>query len=196
MDFRLQAFKEEILSYTDQLSEEEWDEFQARLRPVSFKKGQDVFPVSEVCKKALFTVEGILASEFQTKEGSFITRFFKSKDLCSNIVSLFSQQLAHDRVFAITPVEGILIPYDLLLDHYLNSNTVGLYFRKRILETLLTDKNFMSMKTIPGVEPKLSFLHENYPEVILEAPWKHIANFMGVTPAWLSRVLKKRDAAR
>lgn len=196
MDFRLHAFKEEVFRYFDPLSEQEWSEFQSYLTPISFKKGADVFPVSEVCKKVLFIVNGILASEFQAKEELVITRFFKTNDLCSNIVSLFNEKLANDRVFAISSVEGVLIPYELLMKYYLHSNTLGMYFRKRLLETLLADKHFMSIKTISGVQPKLTFLQENYPEVILDAPWKYIANFMGVTPAWLSRTLKKRETVK
>jgi len=196
MDFRLHAFREEVFNYCDPLSEQEWSEFQSRLTPITFKKGEDVFPVSEVCKKVLFIVKGILASEFQAKEELVITRFFKKKDLCSNIVSLLNEELSNDRVFAISNVEGVLIPYELLTKYYMHSDTLGLYFRKRLLETLLADKHFMSMKTISGVQPKLTFLQENYPEVILDAPWKYIANFMGVTPAWLSRTLKKRETVK
>ncbi|MEM6817094.1 MAG: hypothetical protein AAF600_22330, partial [Bacteroidota bacterium] len=59
-------------------------------------------------------------------------------------------------------------------------------------EILLEDKQFMSMKTVSGLKPKLTFLQEDYPEVILDAPWKYIANFMGVTPEWLSRNLQKK----
>ncbi|MEM8929125.1 MAG: hypothetical protein AAGC45_13065 [Bacteroidota bacterium] len=193
MDTRLLAFKEEVFTYTNNLPEQDWNSFQLNLTPVSYKKGMDVFPVSQVCKKVLFITEGLLASEFHTKEERIITRFFKPKDLCSNIVSLFNQQLANDRLFALTHVEGILIPYELLMENYLYSSTLGLYFRRRVLETLLIDKYFMSTKSVSGVKPKLTFLQENYPEVILHTPWKYIANFMGVTPAWLSRVLKKRE---
>ena len=196
MDFRLHTFREEVLSYFDHLSEQELSEFQSRLIPISFKKGEDVFPVSEVCRKVLFISKGILASEFQANEKLVITRFFKAKDLCSNIVSLFNKRLANDRVFAITNVEGVLIPDEVLMKYYMHSNTVGIYFRKRLLETLLADKHFMSIKTISGVQPKLTFLQENYPEVILDAPWKYIANFMGVTPAWLSRTLKRRGIVK
>ncbi len=193
MDTRFLIFKEEVFTHADNLSEQDWLSFESGLTPVSYKKGEDVFPVSEVCKKVLFINEGILASEFHTDGECTINRFFRSKDLCSNIVSLFTGQLACDRLFAITDVQGILIPYELLMENYLYSNTLGIYFRRRVLETLLADKHFMSIKTISGVRPKLAFLQENYPEVILRSPWKYIANFMGVTPSWLSRILKKRE---
>ncbi|MEM8568132.1 MAG: hypothetical protein AAGF85_16845 [Bacteroidota bacterium] len=192
MDIRLDTLKKEMSLYLDHFQEQDWDVFEDRLSPVSYKKGDTVFPASEICKKVLFIVNGILASEYQAKEDLTITRFFKSKGLCSNIVSLFNQQLANDRIFAITNVEGVLIPYELMLENYLYSNGIGIYFRKRLLEILLEDKQFMSMKTVSGLKPKLTFLQEDYPEVILDAPWKYIANFMGVTPEWLSRNLQKK----
>ncbi|MEM9329099.1 MAG: hypothetical protein AAGA85_25775, partial [Bacteroidota bacterium] len=81
-------------------------------------------------------------------------------------------------------------------EHYLYSDGIGLYFRKKMIEILLEDKEFMTIKTLSGVQGKLAFLQENYPEVILETPWKYIANFMGVTPAWLSRTLKKKEVRK
>ncbi|MEM9328888.1 MAG: hypothetical protein AAGA85_24705 [Bacteroidota bacterium] len=178
------------------LKEAEWDAFQTRLTPVSFKKGEDVFPATEICNKVLFITHGVLASEYHFNNDLTITRFFKSKGHCSNIISLFQQKVAHDRIFAITNVEGVIVPVDLWQEHYLYSDGIGLYFRKKMIEILLEDKEFMTIKTLSGVQGKLAFLQENYPEVILETPWKYIANFMGVTPAWLSRTLKKKEVRK
>lgn len=192
MDHRLHAFKTEVLQYTDILSEDDWHFFQLQLKPVSYLKGEEVFSRTEVCKMVLFISEGLLASEFHTEEEYIINRFFKPNDLCANLVSLLTEQLANDRLFAVTNVAGVLIPYQLMMENYLHSTSIGIYFRKKVLETMLADKHFMSVKTISGVEPKLTFLQENYPEVILHTPWKYIASFMGVTPSWLSRKLKQQ----
>ncbi|MEM6725026.1 MAG: hypothetical protein AAF598_13390 [Bacteroidota bacterium] len=192
MNTSLSLLKEEIFTSTDQVSAEEWHTFQLLLTPTSYLKGEDVFPITNICKAVFFLSKGILASEYQTDEEFIINRFFRPKDLCSNLVSLLTGELANDRLFAVTNVEGVLIPANLLLDNYFHSDTIGLYFREKVLATLLADKHFMSIKTLSGVKPKLTFLQENYPEVILNTPWKHIANFMGITPSWLSRILKQQ----
>ena len=187
----LLAFKKEVLRYYPKLSEEEWNAFQHLIVPMIYKKGAVIFPQTEVCKQVLFITEGLTASEYHSATASSITRFFKSNGLCTNVLSLFYEAVNDDRVFAITQVKGILIPKDVFLEYYLHSEGIGLYFRQRLLEVIIEDKKFITTKTIGGVKAQLSFLQEEYPEVILETPWKYIANFMGVTPAWLSRVLKK-----
>ncbi|MEM1260210.1 MAG: hypothetical protein AAGH81_16925, partial [Bacteroidota bacterium] len=71
------------------------------------------------------------------------------------------------------------------------SNGIGLYFRKRLLENLLEDKMFISIKAM-GIDSKLDFLYSHYPEIINNVSWKKIARFLGITPQWLSKKLNDR----
>lgn len=191
MDNILPTFKQEILSSCPKLSGEEWDGLKQQLTPIIYKKGATIFPVTQVCKHVLYIDKGIAASENQAKEDFVINRFFKPKDLCSNLESLTYDTFSDDRLFAITPIEGILIPKQVFLAHYYYTENIGVYLRKKILETLLEDKRFISIKTNSDVQSQLAFLQNHYPEVLLETPWKYIAQYIGVTPEWLSRVLKK-----
>ena len=193
MDNYIDAFKEEVIAHSPKLSEEEWHSFAEKLTPVTFKKGETIFPYTEVCKHVLFLYKGLAASEYQKNHEIGINRFFKPLSLCTNLVSLITEKIFSDRLFAITEVQGVLIPYKPFFEHFLHSEGIGIYIRKKVLEVLVEDKQLISIKTGSGVKPMLSFLKENYPEVILEAPWKYIASFMGVTPAWLSRTLKKKE---
>ncbi|MEO0527275.1 MAG: hypothetical protein AAFZ89_08620 [Bacteroidota bacterium] len=185
------AFKKEIIAYYPDLSESEWEIFRAQLKPKMYKKGTTIFSQATVCKHVLFVSEGIVASEYQTTEDQVINRFFNAKALCSNVESLMSGTLNNDRMFAITNVLGVLIPKSTFIQYYLHSDRIGLYFRMKLLDIIREDKQFISMKTNSRIETQLTFLQENYPDIILETPWKYIASFIGVTPAWLSRKLKE-----
>ena len=191
MDEILQVFRKEILIYYPNLTKIEWDNLAQQLVVATYKKGATIFPTTEVCKQILFISKGIVASEYQAVEDFVISRFFKSKGLCTNIISLTGDQLSDDRLFAITAVQGVLIPKEVFLKFYLYSDKLGLYFRNKLIEIIVEDKRFISIKTNSSVQTQLTFLQNHYPEVVLESPWKYIASFMGVTPAWLSRVLKK-----
>ena len=192
MQDSLNALYQEMIRYSPDLTLQEWTEFKKDLKPTQIKKGNVIFPRTKICHEVLFIVEGIAASEHFDGQENIINRFFSSRNLCTNVVSFLIQELDGDQLFAVTNLNGILIPYDQFHTCYLTSNGIGLYFRKKLLENLIEAKKFVSMKTLSGVEAKLQFLQENYPEILLEAPWKHIASFMGVTPAWLSRNLKKK----
>ncbi|MEM9000265.1 MAG: hypothetical protein AAGB24_08370 [Bacteroidota bacterium] len=193
MDAQLAVLKADIEQYCPKLTEAEWRTFQNKLTPVSYKKGVIVFPSNKVCKHILFVSNGILASEYHNQNKLVISRFFAEKGLCSNLVSLLNEEECNDQLVTMTSVQGVLIPYQVFLESYLYSDGISLYFRKKLLNVLLEDKHFVSAKTISDVKYQLAFLQEHYPTILLEVPWKHIANFIGVTPAWLSRTLKKKE---
>ncbi len=187
----LLAFRQEIISYYPNLSDSEWNDFQTPLKAMTYKKGDTIFPTDQVCKYILFIANGIVAAEDQSTDTLVISRFFQSKGLCTKVESILNNQRYNDRMFAVTQVQGVLIPKDLFLNLYLHNHHIGIYFRKKLLEIIVEDKQFISIKTNSSIKAQLAFLQEHYPEVVLETPWKYIADFMGVTPSWLSRVLKK-----
>ncbi|MEM0932882.1 MAG: hypothetical protein AAF575_04290 [Bacteroidota bacterium] len=184
-------FKRELDKYVEQPFEEEWKEFKRHIKQVSFKKGSIIFPHSKICVDMLFISKGIVITEYFNENEQTITRFFKSKNLCSNISSFLTRSIVNDVVSAVTDTEGILIPHALFNNSYLYSDGIGVYFRKRLLENLLEDKMFISIKAM-GIDSKLDFLYSQYPEIINEVSWRKIANFFGVTPQWLSKKLNRR----
>ena len=141
----------------------------------------------------LFITKGIVVTEYFNSKEQTITRFFRSKNLCSNISSFLTRSTVNDVVTAVTQTEGVFIPQRLFNESYLYSKGIGLYFRKRLMENLLEDKMFISIKAM-GIDSKLDFLYSQYPEIINEVSWKKIANFLGVTPQWLSKKLNHRNS--
>ncbi|MEM7551300.1 MAG: Crp/Fnr family transcriptional regulator [Bacteroidota bacterium] len=185
--------KNEIFKYEISLSQDEWESFESELSTVCFEKGDSIFASTEICKDLFFVSKGIVASSYDNENEHVINRFFSPNDICSNIVSLVKQTFTNDNIVAITRTEGVLIPSELFLESYLHSNSLGLFFRKRLLEVLLEDKMFISIKTMTGVEAKMNFLRDQYPEIYLNVPWKYIAEFIGVTPEWLSRYINRKQ---
>lgn len=188
---QIDFFKRELNKYIDVPFEEEWIEFRRHLKCIAYNSGDIIFQHSKICFDMLFITTGIAVTEYFNESEQTITRFFKSKNLCSNISSFLTKGVVNDVVSAVTDVKGILIPKKLFDESYLYSNGIGLYFRKRLLENLLEDKMFISIKAM-GVDSKLDFLYNEYPEIIKNVSWKNIASFLGVTPEWLCKKIKKR----
>ena len=193
MDVQLATFKKDIEHYYPGLTDDEWDAIKCKLTSVAFKKEEVVFPGNRLCRYVLFVSAGILASEYQQGSKLIISRFFRKNDLCTNVVSFLKEKKCSDQLFTNTEAHGVLIPRQVFMQYYLHSGGKGLYFRKKILNIVLEDKQFVSIKTISNTKHQLTFLQEYYPEVLLEVPWKHIANFIGVSAPWLSRILKKKE---
>ena len=193
MDVQLATFKKDIEHYYPGLTDDEWDAIKCKLTSVAFKKEEVVFPSSRICRYILFVSEGILASEYQPGSKTVISRFFGKNDLCTNMVSFLEEKKCSDQLFTATKAHGVLIPRQVFIQYYLHSGGIGVYFRKKLLNILLEAKQFVSIKTISDAKHQIAFLQEYYPEVLLEVPWKHIANFIGVSAPWLSRILKKKE---
>lgn len=185
-------FKLEIEKFTKKLTDNEWSEFSAQCKIKYATKRKIIFRQTEVCKEILYITDGILASEYFNEDKLVITRFFKSGNFCTNILSAASYSLHSDNIVAITDVVFIIIPVKIFIDLYLYSDTIGVFFRKKILENTIENKNFITIKTISDTEIKYQFLENNYPEVIKNIPSKYVAAFLGITAEALSRFLNKR----
>ncbi|MEM8615029.1 MAG: hypothetical protein AAGF93_23695 [Cyanobacteria bacterium P01_H01_bin.105] len=189
----ISVLKDDIDSYGLHIQEDEWTCIKKITSEFAFVKKSVIFSQAFVCDKIFFITEGIAASEQTLAEGvSPIARFFSRGQFCSNITSALTQAYANDTLIAITDIKGISMPMEFFLNEYHTGNKFGEYLRKKILETLLFDKEIMCAKTVLNTEYRYRFLEECQPEVIQLVPDKDIARFMGVTPQGLCRFLKKR----
>ncbi len=191
----LDVLKQEINSYQIRLMDAHWQEYATHFSERAFKKRDDIFKQTEVCRSILYITEGIAASQYIDDGETVITRFFRKGNFCANLISAAYSTLGSDNVIAITDVKGICMPFRLFQELYFHSNTLGLFIRKKMLENNIEAKNFISIKTISNIEKKYHFMEEHYPEIIRNTPSKYIANFFGITPEWLSRFLKNRMSA-
>lgn len=194
MDLIFEAFLNDIRFHSNNLQSEEILKISSKCETVTYKKNETIFSSTKVCRQLFFITDGIAASEYINEDKAVISRFFTPNTICSNIKSLAEEVVHTDRLLAVTDMTGVLIPQDMFSKTYfVGTCNMGLYFRKKMMMALLADKDFISIKTLAGVEYQLSFLQRNYPEIILNVPWKYIASFMGVSPSWLCRTLKKKS---
>lgn len=74
---------------------------------------------------------------------------------------------------------------------YLNTSKNGILIQEHGIKTLL-DKNKLRANLISFTSLEmLVHLHENYPQILQQVPSKYIANFLGITPQWLSKLKHK-----
>ncbi|MEM6265248.1 MAG: cyclic nucleotide-binding domain-containing protein [Bacteroidota bacterium] len=184
--------KQEINSYGVAVSEEELHHLSSLIELKTAKKKDIIFRQTEPCNHVIYLIDGITASIYTYKNKEVITRFFQKGNFSTNIVSAVSQRVASDYLIAITNIEYLLIPFDLFLDLYLHSHTIGLFIRKKIIENSIENKKFTTIKTITETNIKYQFLTEHYPQVIRETPAKYIAKFLGLTPEGYSRFLSNK----
>ncbi|MEO1088851.1 MAG: hypothetical protein AAFY88_31875, partial [Acidobacteriota bacterium] len=126
----------------------------------------------------------------------FVYRFFEPGHFCTTITSAWNQLPIGDAIDAVTAVRGLLIPFDGWRRHYGRPGPLGDYFRQKLIETMLFDKEVILAKTFNRTESAYAFLETHQPDVIRKVPQRIIAQFLGMTPEGLSRFLRVRRAAR
>lgn len=171
------------------ISEAEWQAFSSHLLPQTSKKRSTIFRQTETCKYVIYLTQGVTASIYNYDDKEIVTRFFQEGNFSTNIVSAVLKDVASDNLIAITDVEYILIPFELFIDLFLYSNTIGIFIRKKIIAHSLENKNFTTIKTIPDTRIKYQFMLDHYPQIMKRTPAKFIAKFLGMTPEGYSRFL-------
>ena len=75
-------------------------------------------------------------------------------------------------------------------NHYLqtslNARLIQEYGIKTLLEKNTLRANLISLNSLE----MLKYLHKNYPQILQQIPSKYVANFLGITPQWLSKLKK------
>jgi len=175
------------------LADGAWARLRAECSPVAYPRRAEIFPIGVIPRHILFVASGVTAATFLGEDGSvFIYRFFEPGHLCTAITSAWHQEPTSDEVIAVTEVRGILIPLESWRRHYSRDGTLGDYFRQKLMETLLFDKEVILTKTSNRTEAAYSLLEARQPEVLRQVPQKLVAQFLGLTPEGLSRFLRNR----
>jgi len=167
-----------------------------RLARVEEPAGAVVLTQARVADRVLFLTEGIAASEQTWSDGkTTIARFFEPSDLCTNVSSAWTGDIASDDLLAITDIKGLSIPLSYFMNEFLYGGVFGTYLRHRMLEAHLFAKELVCAKTSGRTETRCRFLETHHRTVLDRAPRKDIARFLGITPEGLSRFFRNRTLA-
>ncbi|MEL7102550.1 MAG: Crp/Fnr family transcriptional regulator [Pseudomonadota bacterium] len=187
----ISVFKEHVTARGYHLSDAAWKCICPQLKPVSASRGDVLLDSAQVTQHVYFVCHGIAASIQNTSDGGEqIARFFERGHLCSNLTSVWHQEVSSDTLVAMSAFAGVSIPFALFHDEFMSDAPLSLYWREMVFQTLVFDKDLICAKTIRDVETRYRFLVDRYDHVIDAVPDKYIARFLGITPQGLSRFKK------
>ncbi|MEO1027530.1 MAG: hypothetical protein AAFX02_00595 [Pseudomonadota bacterium] len=189
------TFRNDLYSRGHFLSDGDWSNAAKHFKPVRARRGEILLDNAIIAETLIFVCKGVAASIQTTFDGDRqIARFFENGQLCSNVTSAWNGALSEDELVAMSEFSGISIPFELFRESYLFEGPLGLYWREKVFETLLFDKDLLYTKTVRDVGVRYDFLRQRYRDVIGEVPDRYIAQFLGITPQGLSRFLKNNRA--
>ena len=176
------------------LSPKLWTQLQefAKIRYV--KKNEYILKAGEVCRHGYFVNSGSLVQTFVNHHGKEIVQGFyidNTYAFLSSVGSYFSEQQSDFQIKAIENCE--VIEFSKVQLDYLNNNfqEFAMFFHKITAYGFQNLYMFSAMRLSLNAEDFLLFLYNQHPIYMQRIPDKYIAQFMGVTKEWLSKLKKK-----
>lgn len=160
---------------------------------VQIQKGDFLSTKGKISSAYYVVASGLIRSYVYDLDGNEITTdFIKANELAIDVVSLFTQVPAVEYIQAETDA----VCYKINLQHFqgLYHSIAGLseWGRAWMSENLFKQK----LRSISMITESASTRYEQlmnlHPEVIQQAPLKHIASYLGITDTSLSRIRKEQ----
>ncbi|MEO1397708.1 MAG: cyclic nucleotide-binding domain-containing protein [Pseudomonadota bacterium] len=191
----LASLEDDIRRQGVTLDLQQWDQIRQRCKCIRVPAGDKIQSQARVADSWIYLSEGIAASQQTWLDGATsIARFFEAGDICANVTSVWTRDIASDDLIAITDVVGLALPDRTFRREYLEGDFFGLYLRHKLMNAHLFAKELVCAKTSGQTETRYRFLEEYHRNVIGSVPKKDIARFLGVTPQGLSRFLRRRKS--
>jgi CRP/FNR family transcriptional regulator, anaerobic regulatory protein len=181
-----------FLEFVYPLSEPLKNFLTAHLKEKHLAKKEIFLSPGEISNKISFIIKGLLRSYYITDEGLDTTVWFmKEGDVTISVRSFYERSPSMEFIEAIEEATLLYITYDELMEAY------SLFTEFNVIGRILTEKYYvLSEERLLGIRNKkatdrYSFLLKYHPEIILRAPSQHIASYLDIDKATLSRLKSK-----
>jgi CRP-like cAMP-binding protein len=177
-----------------QVSPELWDEIQGYAKIVSLQKNEYLLKAGEVCKQGYFINKGSLIKTYLNYNGREVVHgFYIDTDYAFlSEASSYFNKIPSD--FQIKAIENCnLIEFsEKQLEHLAQKyKDFELFYNRITLRSYQNLYMFSAMRLSLSAEEFLLFLYQNHPIYISRIPDKYIAQFMGLSKEWYSKLKKK-----
>ncbi|MCC6462074.1 MAG: Crp/Fnr family transcriptional regulator [Saprospiraceae bacterium] len=165
---------------------------QIRIQPVP--SNRVLLAPGKVCTQVYFVVEGCFVCRYINEhEGTAKTINFYANDLhpfMACIDSYFSQTPTRCELRAVSDATVVSFPKQAL-DQLLETDEALRRFYYSVVIQALTEENDLKLKLIAYSSAELyRYIVQELPMVIQKVPAKYIAEFMGISAEWLSKLKK------
>lgn len=185
----MHPFNRYISSYTN-LQHHEWEQIEKCLIKRVYKKGDVILTSGKICSKLYFLEDGFLRF-FITNDGENVTKFFTNAPYCFTSQKSFTNDTpTQDNIEALN---------DSIVWEMNKSDAFDLlkifnwseFIRKLIQEVQFnTELILTEIQNKTAEERYIKMVEENNP-ILMKAPLKYIASYLGIAPQSLSRIRKK-----
>ena len=185
----------EYLERHIEINEEFWQEVIEHTKEIFIRKNDILVNHGSRRRCAYVITSGSLQASLIATNSEQNTVCFYMEDLFHVAVCMDSYFLGEPTNYEVTALEDSKVyrfnkeTVDSWILKYPSFNE---FFRADIIESFIQVNEIRNhMITHPPSE-LISYLYRNYPLIFDKIPDKHIAQFMGITPEWFSKLKKKK----
>lgn len=174
------------------LTEEDYQHIYTKHRFQEFRKGDFFLKQGEVLNKYLILERGLMRAYLWNQDGEEISiDFYSSTKVVIDVLSLFKRVKTDINIQALTDACGWEITYDDFQELFHNIGGIREWGRQWMsLELFQARQRIIDFHTKSSTDRYLTLMAEQ-PEVVQNAPLKHIASYLGILDTSLSRIRKQ-----
>jgi CRP/FNR family transcriptional regulator, anaerobic regulatory protein len=178
------------------LSNQEQDSFLSVLKNKKVKKKQFFSQEGDISKGAVFVTKGILRSYTVDKNGfEHILQFAPPGWWMADMYSLVTQKPGQLSIDAIEDSEMLLLPKPELDKLYTSIPSLERFFRILAENSLIAYQQRIIGNLSQTAKERYNNFCKSYPSLIDCLPQKQVAAYIGVTPEFLSKMLKNKNSS-
>lgn len=180
-----------IYQHTD-LSKEDLKAIFDSHKIIEFKKGDYLLHEGQIANEYYCLESGLIRSFVYDYNGNDITTdFFVNDEIVIEVVSLFQRVPSKENIQTVTDCVCWKIDFDAFQNLFKSIKGLSEWGRSWMTERLFHCKQrSVSMITDSATDRYLT-LQDQYPQIIVQAPLKYIATYIGVTDTSLSRIRRE-----
>ncbi|BFP43525.1 Crp/Fnr family transcriptional regulator [Flavobacteriaceae bacterium GF1] len=184
----MHPFKKYILTYQS-LGLEEWEQIERCLSRKEYAKGEVILASGKICRKLYFLEDGFLRF-YILKDGETVSKFFTEAPYCFTSQRSFANGIPTDDT--IEALKDSIIwemdktdAFDLL-----RIPNWSEFIRKLIQEVQYFTEQILEETQNYTAEERYRRMLEQNSSILLHAPLKDVASYLGIAPQSLSRIRK------
>ncbi|MEM9077974.1 MAG: Crp/Fnr family transcriptional regulator [Bacteroidota bacterium] len=176
------------------LSPELWNEIEKNAKQINLNKDEVLVPYSSKQKAVYLVLKGSLKQSLINSDGEKTAIWFFFEHIFNVAVCLDSYVLDEYTKYELIALEESTIyrirkeNVDLWANEF---NEFNKFYLQDVLKSFFLATEIRNHLISHTPVDFIQYLRDYYPEIIVKVPSKYLAEFMGITPEWLSKLNKK-----
>lgn len=176
------------------ISPELWSKIQEYGKILHLKKNEYLLEAGKICQQVYFVNSGSLIKTFLNQNGKEVVQgFYIDEDysFLTEVTSYFTCKPSDFQIKAIENCELIVFSEPQIDYLVTNFREFAIFYHKITASGYQNLYMFSAMRLSLNAEEFLLFLYNEHPIYMQRIPDKYIAQFMGISKEWLSKLKKK-----